>query len=99
MSAGKIARIAAAKGAVLEAACGICSLDEPALFDRLEALYYTGFNHGVDNLKSLIEDVTRDLSKIVLAHIARDADQVNRLLDDMVRDHVKVVTETPKTTH
>lgn len=99
MSTGKSARVVAAKTAVLESALGICSLDEPALFDRLEALYYTGFGHGVDNLKALVETITRDMSKIVLAHMARDADQVNRLLDDMVRDHVKIVTEAPKTTH
>ena len=84
---------------VLAASCGIRSHDEPALFKRLDELYRQGFIDGVDNLKALVDDVTNKLSKIVLAHIAGDVDQVNRLLDDMVRDHVKIVSEAPKTTH
>lgn len=99
MSNTRDTRTAAAKLAVLDSALGISALAEPALFERLEALYYTGFGHGVSNLKSLVEDVTRDLSKIVLAHMAKDAEQVKRLLDDMVRDHVKVVSDASKTTH
>lgn len=79
------------KMAVIEAACGICSLPEDQLLARLEGLYVKGFESGAKETKQILESVSNELSKIVLAHLKRDPAALHSALEDLCKRHVRFV--------
>ena len=83
--------VMAAKMAVIESACGICSLPEEQLLKRLEELYLTGFTSGGKALQAILKDVTCELSKIVLAHLKGNPELLKESLDDFCQRHVEFV--------
>ena len=93
-----------AKGAVIEAACGICSLPEEQLLHRMEELYWKGFTAGKETVDAILKDVSGELSQIVVAHLSGDQERLQAVLQDFVKRHVKVVVapgagEAAHTTH
>jgi len=88
-----------AKAAVISAACGLCAESEEMLLQRLEGLYWAGFKAGSDTMKSVLKDVSGELSQIVVAHIQGDADQLKATLDDFARRHVLVTGHDAERSH
>ncbi|WP_234086782.1 hypothetical protein [Azonexus sp. R2A61] len=85
-----------AKLAVIESACGICTLPELELLKRLEELWLQGFSAGKEALEPILKDVSGELSKIALAHMTGDQERLKAVLDDFMQRHVKVVVATDK---
>lgn len=79
------------KLAVIESACGICALPEDQLLIRLENLYFEGFKAGGEATKEILQSVTGELSKIVVAHIKRDPKALQDVLEDFCKRHVQIV--------
>lgn len=89
-----------AKGAVIEAACGICALPEEQLLHRMEELYWKGFTAGKETVEAILKDVSGELSQIVLVHMSGDQERLKTVLDDFMRRRVKVVVAPgPAQTH
>lgn len=86
------------KLAVIESACGICSLSEEQLLKRLEELYFKGVTAGGELTSGVFADVVAELSTIALAHL-NNPQSVPGLLDDFCRRHVKVTQSNHHTTH
>ncbi len=80
----------AMKLAVIDAACGIKSLEEPELFKRLEQLYLKGFQAGNAVLEPIMRDLVKELSSMVAAHVMGNQERVNDLLTEFVKRHVVV---------
>lgn len=86
------------KLAVIEAACGICSLPEEQLLERLEGLYYQGAEAGSQVLKPMVEDLAKELSRIIVARVT-DPESVPSVIDDFCKRHVKFVQKINETKH
>jgi hypothetical protein len=90
-----------AKLEVIDAACGICSLQEPELLIRLEELWFKGFTAGCGAQEALLKSVSLELSKITIAHLSGDQGKLKAALDDFCARHVHVVNagDKPGVTH
>ena len=88
---GKQELIMQGKLAVIESACGLCALEEEQFLNRLEELYYKGFEAGTTEMKAILQSVSNELSKIVLAHLKGDQDALKAALEDLCKRHVRFV--------
>ena len=64
---------------------------DEAVKDVLIDLYVAGINDGRDQLNGLLEQITKDMSKIVVAHMAADALGVKAALDEFMQRRVVVM--------
>lgn len=89
----------AAKAAVIRTACGICAETEERLLQRLEALYWEGFEAGKGSMESVLKAVSNQLAEIAVAHVQGNAEHLRTVLDDFVSRHVRVAGESPAQPH
>jgi hypothetical protein len=80
----------AMKLAVIDAACGIKSLEEPELFKRLEQLYLKGFMASSASIEPIMGDLVRQLGGLAAAHVTGNKERVDELLGDFCKRHVVV---------
>lgn len=80
----------ATKLAVIDAASGIKSLEEPELFKCLEQLYLKGFQYGIAGLDPILKQMCEVIGRLSAAHVAGNKDRVDALLTEFVKRHVVV---------
>lgn len=79
---------------VIGAACGICALPEGELLERLEMLWGKGFSAGIDagkdEIEAILKSISSELSKIVVAYMSGDQENLKSVMDDFIKRHVVV---------